>query len=79
LTDEKLPPAKPKKTPRPAWTYRGNRKKDARRERRQMLRHAPEVIETVAPAAHINRSENWPRAMTYSYARELSQSKEPVR
>lgn len=72
-------PAKPKKEPRPAWSYRGARKKAAREEKRAMLRHAPEAIEEVAPAAYLNRSDKWVRANTYEYAREIGPSKEPVR
>lgn len=59
-----------KKTGRPAWSYRGARKKAEREQGAIKRRHAPEVIETIAPAAYLNRSDKWPRAMSYGYARE---------
>lgn len=70
---------KEKKAPRPAWTYRGARKKAAREGKGQMLKHAPPVVETVADAAYCNRSQNWPVTLSYQQAREMSPSKDPVR
>lgn len=67
-----------KRTGRPAWSYRGARKK-AERDGGKKLRHAPEVVEEIAPAAYLNRSDRWPRVMDYGLAREMSGKKEPVR
>jgi len=67
-----------KRTGRPAWSYRGARKK-AERAGAKKLRHAPPEVIEIAPAAYLNRSENWPRVMDYSLAREQSGKKEPVR
>lgn len=69
-----------KKSPRPASTYRGARRNAVRtRGMNLMQRHAPEAIESIAPAAYLNRSDKWPRAKTYAYAREIGPSSEPVR
>lgn len=67
-----------KRTGREGWTYRAARK-NAERKGAKKLRHAPEVIETIAPAAYLNRSDKWPRVMDYGLAREQSGKKEPVR
>lgn len=67
-------------TPRPASTYRGARRNAVRKLGMNLMqRHAPDPKETIAPAAHLNRSDRWPRAKTYAYAREISPSTEPVR
>ncbi len=71
--------AKPKKEPRPGWTYRAARKKAAREERRAMLKRETDVIEEIAPAAYCNRSQKWPATLSYAQAREMSPSKEKVR
>ena len=68
-----------KRTGRPAWSYRGARKKAEREQGAVKRRHAPEVIEEIAPAAYLNRSDKWPRVMDYGLAREQSGKKEPVR
>lgn len=70
---------KEKKVPRPGWSYRAERKRAARKARRAMLKHAPEVIETIAPAAYCNRSQKWAATLSYAQAREMSPSKEKVR
>lgn len=70
---------KPKREPRPAWSYRAARKKAAREQRKEMLRHGPEVEETIAPAAWCNRSQKWANTLSYTQAREMSPSKEKVR
>jgi len=71
-------PAKKKRTPRPAWTYRGARRNEAGKTGAVMLRHAPEPIDGSAPAPELNRSQNWVRAKSYSYAREIAPSKDVV-
>ncbi len=73
--------SKPKRTPRDKRSYRAARRNEARRTKTLdiMKRFAPEPKYLGAPAAHLNRSENWPRAMTYSYAREIGPNTEPVR
>jgi hypothetical protein len=66
--------------PRPAATYRAARRNAVRKLGLNLMqRHAPEVIEEIAPAAYLNRSDRWPRAKTYAYAREIGPSTEPVR
>ena len=73
------PKPKTKRTPRPAWTYRGARRYAARKTGAVMLRHAPEPIDGSAPAPELNRSQHLVRAKSYAYAREISPSTEPVR
>ncbi|MDI1265001.1 MAG: hypothetical protein PS018_17260 [bacterium] len=68
-----------KRTGRPAWSYRGARKKAEREHGAAVRRHAPETMETIAPAAYLNRSDRWPRVMDYRLAREQSGKKDPVR
>lgn len=69
-----------KREPRPASSYRAARRNAARDDLSALPRHRPELIESIAPAAHLNRSERWPRARTYAYAREISPCPErPVR
>lgn len=75
-------PAKPKirKTPRNPQSYRAARKKAARQEGRPMISLAHDVVqEAIAQSAELNRSQRFPRAADYNYAREISPSKEPVR
>lgn len=73
-------PAKPKKEPRPAWSYRAARKRAAREERRAVLKRETEVIDgSFDGPVELNRSLNWSRAKDYGYAREIGPSKEPVR
>jgi hypothetical protein len=71
------------KTPRPAITYRAARRNLARERgwNPPMHRVGEEVREGWgAPSAELNRSQNWTRAKTYSYAREISPYPErPVR
>lgn len=78
---ERKEPAKKKdRTPRPADSYRGARRNASRGDGFQgMNLHRPELLEYIAPAAYLNRSDKWTRAMTYGYAREIGPSKEPVR
>ena len=63
-----------KKTPRLGWTYRGARRNEARKTGAVMRRAGPEPIETMLPMPLLNRSDKWPRAKTYAYAREISPS-----
>jgi hypothetical protein len=75
-------PAKPKlkKLPRNPESYRAARKKAARAAGRPMLSLAHAVVqEAIAQSAELNRSQKFPRAADYNYAREISPSKEPVR
>lgn len=75
-------PAKPKlkKAPRNSESYRAARKKTAREAGRPMISLAHDVVqEAIARSAELNRSQNHTRAGDYSYAREISPSKEPVR
>ncbi|XUM21027.1 hypothetical protein ACRAVF_27065 [Bradyrhizobium oligotrophicum S58] len=69
-----------KRTPR-SGSYRAARRNEARRTKTLdvMKRFAPEPKYLGAPAAYLNRSENWPRAMTYAYAREIRDDGRPVR
>jgi len=77
-------PEKPKKRPllrkpRNGESYRGARRNATRATGAVMLRLGPEPIESIAPAAYLNRSDKWRRAKTYAYAREIGPSSEPVR
>jgi hypothetical protein len=70
------------KTPRPAVTYRAQRRSLARGRKWNppMHRIGAEVQEGWSPSVELNRSDKWPRARTYSYAREISPFPErPVR
>lgn len=71
------------KTPRPAVTYRAARRNLARERKWDppMHRIGEEAREGWdAPSAELNRSQNWTRAASYSYAREISPFPErPVR
>lgn len=78
MTD--APDARPKKEPRPAWTYRAARKQAAREQRKAMLKRETEVFDgSFDGSIELNRSINHSRAADYAYAREISPSKEPVR
>ena len=80
--DNATPAAKPKlkKAPRSRESYRAARKKAARRSGRPMISLAHDVVqEAVSQSVELNRSQNFPRAADYNYAREISPSKEPVR
>ena len=75
---------KPKRTPRKrkprnAASYREARRDEARKTSAVMLRLGDDPIESIAPPALLNRSDKWPRAKTYDYAREISPSTEPLR
>ena len=77
---ERNPPAKRKIEPREGFTYRGARRNAARTDLSLMQRHAPKLKEHIAPAVYLNRSDKWPRARSYAYAREISPCPErPVR
>ncbi|EJN14715.1 hypothetical protein PMI42_01688 [Bradyrhizobium sp. YR681] len=70
------------KSPRPAVTYRGARRNIARARgwNPPMHRIGDDVREGWSPGAELNRSQNWTRAKTYAYAREISPYPErPVR
>jgi hypothetical protein len=81
MSEEQATPAKPKrrKAPRNGESYRAARRNEAKRTKTKMLRLAPEPEEGWTPAVELNRSPNWSRATSYTYAREISPSKEPVR
>lgn len=69
-----------KKLPRSRDSYRANRKKAAREANRPMISLAHSTVqEAIAQSAELNRSQRFPRAADYAYAREISPSKEPVR
>lgn len=75
MTDEK-----PKRAPRPAWSYRAARKKAAREQKKAMLRHAPETIDgSFDDSIELNRCPDHTRASDYKYAREIPPSKDAVR
>lgn len=71
------------KTPRPSITYRAARRNLARLRQWDppMHRIGEEAREGWgAPSAELNRSQNWTRAGSYAYAREISPFPErPVR
>jgi hypothetical protein len=72
-------PKKKTKTPRPAETYRQNHGQGIDPKGRW---RAP--VSAFRDGSHwgaitLNRSDRWPRAKSYAYAREISPSKEPVR
>lgn len=72
---------KPKRA-RPAVTYRAQRRNLARVRKWNppMHRIGAEVQEGWSPSVELNRSQNWTRAASYSYAREISPFPErPVR
>lgn len=74
--------AKKPHAPRPAITYRAQRRNLARARQWNppMYRIGEEVKEGWSPGVELNRSPNWTRARTYSYAREISPYPErPVR
>jgi hypothetical protein len=70
-----------KKTGRPAWSYRGARKKAEREQDAIKRRHLPDVVfdGSFDGSIELNRADRWSRAKDYSYAREIGPSKEPVR
>lgn len=72
-------PAKRRKTPRPANTYRQNGARSIAPHGR--WRAAPDIVKdrSFRGPITLNRSDRWPRAKTYAYAREISPSSEPVR
>lgn len=77
-------PAKLKKRARNPDSYRAARRNAARVAYREaplakrrcvadyMVRIGDKPQETIAPSAELNRSQNWSRAKTYAYAREIS-------
>ncbi|WP_445222220.1 hypothetical protein ACKWRH_21430 [Bradyrhizobium sp. Pa8] len=68
------------KAPRPAVTYRAQRRNEAKAKKKAMYRIGEDVKEGWSPAVELNRSQNWIRAQTYGYAREISPVPErPVR
>lgn len=70
------------KVPREARTYRGARRNAARGMvwMTSGYRFDVEVKEGWSPGAELNRSDKWPRARSYAYAREISPVPErPVR
>lgn len=68
------------KTPRPPVTYRAQRRNEAKAKKQAMYRIGEEVKEGWSPSVEINRSQNFPRAQSYGYAREISPVPErPVR
>ena len=68
------------KAPRPPVTYRAQRRNEAKAKKKPMYRIGAPVMEGDAPSAELNRSQNFPRAGSYSYAREISPVPErPVR
>lgn len=68
------------KTPRPAVTYRAQRRNEAKAMKKAMYRIGEDVKEGWSPAVELNRSPNFPRAQSYTYAREISPVPErPVR
>jgi hypothetical protein len=72
-------PEKPK-APRPPVTYRAQRRNEAKRAKKKMYRIGADVQEGSSPSVELNRSPNFPRAQSYSYAREISPVPErPVR
>jgi len=68
-----------KRLPRNGQSYRASRRNEAKRNKTKMIRLADDVREGDTPEVRLNRSENWPRAASYAYAREISKSKEPLR
>lgn len=65
---------------RPAVTYRAQRRNEAKQKKVPMYRIGEDVKEGWSPAAELNRSPNWTRATSYTYAREISPDPErPVR
>jgi hypothetical protein len=75
-------PPKSGRAPREPKTYRGARRNAARGLvwMQSGYRFDIEVKEGWTPAAELNRSPNWSRARSYSYAREISPFPErPVR
>lgn len=68
------------KAPRPPVTYRAQRRNEAKAKKKAMYRIGADVMEGDAPSVEINRSQNYPRAASYGYAREISPVPErPVR
>lgn len=68
------------KTPRPPVTYRAQRRNEAKAQKKAMYRIGEEVKEGWSPSVELNRSQNFPRAQSYGYAREISPVPErPVR
>jgi hypothetical protein len=66
--------------PRNRESYRAARRNAARKAKTKMIRLGPEVEEGWTPAPELNRSQKWSRAISYSYAREISPYPErPVR
>lgn len=68
------------KAARPAVTYRAQRRNEAKAKKKAMYRIGADVQEGWSPSVELNRSPNFPRAQSYSYAREISPCPErPVR
>jgi hypothetical protein len=66
--------------PRPGWTYRGARRNAVRETKAVMLRRGAEVKDrSYSGSIELNRSPKWSRCKSYSYAREIGPSAEPVR
>ncbi|MBZ4170913.1 hypothetical protein JYG45_23740, partial [Escherichia fergusonii] len=60
------------KAARPAVTYRAQRRNEARAQKKAMYRIGADVQEGWSPSVELNRSPNFPRAQSYTYAREIS-------
>ena len=76
---EQPKPAKRRKTPRPANTYRQNGARSIVPHGRWRADADVFKDRSFRGSITLNRSDLWPRAKTYAYAREISPSSEPVR
>jgi hypothetical protein len=72
-------PKKKTKPPRPAETYRQNYGQGIDPKGRWRARVEVFKDGSNRDAITLNRSDKWPRAKSYAYAREISPSSEPVR
>jgi hypothetical protein len=72
-------PVRKVKPPREASSYRGARRNVDRSKGWPEATFAKQRPLAQSRLIPLNRSDRWPRAKTYRYAREISPSSEPVR